>query len=207
MVEVKEAGLSVKENITQEIYTAPGGDKVHLCIQCGVCGGSCPNVNKMDYTPRQIMSMVRSGLGEEVLRSNSMWFCSSCYLCTARCPRGIEITEIMHSLESLATKYGLSTNKTTTPLMYQSFTDSIRSNGRVHEMGFMISYYLKNVLYYFGQMKTNPWAPFTLFKLVGMLPVAVNLLIHRRLVLRPKKIKGKDELKAIIDKARALGGA
>jgi len=50
-------------------------------------------------------------------------------------------------------------------------------------------------------LKTNPIAA------LKMLPLALKLLSHRRLHLRSQKIEGIEQLRAIIDKARALGGA
>jgi len=74
--------------------------------------------------------------------------------------------------------------------------DSIRSYGRVHELGMMIKFMTRYVF-----MKKNP--------LVGlkMLPIAYKLLAHGRLAFKPKKIKGAKQIKDIVKKARALGGA
>jgi len=187
-----------------EVVSMPGGIKIRECIQCGTCTGSCPNAEKMDHAPREIIALIRAGLREEVLTSNSMWYCLSCYRCTVRCPRDIKPTDLMHSLECLAVRHGLSTNRSRTPAMYKSFVDSIKSNGRVHELGFMMSFYMRTIPSYFRNLRTEPFAIFGLF---GMLPLAWGLLSHGRLPLRPEKIKGKKELKAILDKAHSLGGA
>jgi Fe-S oxidoreductase len=61
----------------------------------------------MDYNPRRILHMLRLGLGERVLRSQAIWLCTSCYSCTARCPREIKITDAMINLRSLAVEQGL----------------------------------------------------------------------------------------------------
>ena len=45
-----------------EIASIPGGDKLYACIQCGTCSGMCPLSPYMDYTPRQIIAMIRAGL-------------------------------------------------------------------------------------------------------------------------------------------------
>jgi Fe-S oxidoreductase len=52
----------------------------------------------MDYTPRSILHMLRLGLGERILQSQSIWLCTSCYSCTARCPREIKISDTMLNL-------------------------------------------------------------------------------------------------------------
>jgi hypothetical protein len=75
--------------------------------------------------------------------------------------------------------------------MYKCFVDSAKGNGRVYELGMMLKL----------SLKTNP------FSAVKLLPVGLGLLLHRRLPLKPSRIKGIGELKAILDKAKALGGA
>ena len=174
-----------------EVCSIPGGEAIRSCIQCGMCTGSCPTASRWDYPPRQTIAMVRAGLKDELLSSNSMWFCASCYACTVRCPRDIKPTDIMHALEVLAIKHGLSTKRSRTPLMYKCFVDSAKSNGRVYELGIMLKL----------SLKTNP------FSAVKLLPVGLGLLLHRRLPLKPSRIKGIGELKAILDKAKAVGGA
>jgi quinone-modifying oxidoreductase subunit QmoC len=42
--------------------------------------------------------MIRAGKRDEVLQSNSMWMCTSCYNRIVRCPCELPITHIMHGL-------------------------------------------------------------------------------------------------------------
>ena len=130
------------KNFLDEVKATPGGEHILACIQCGTCTGSCPMAGNMEYPPRKIIAMIRAGMRDEVLSSNSMWFCLSCYMCTARCPRGVKPTELAHALESLANQQGFRIGGTSTPAMYRSFVGSIRGNGRVHEFGMMVKYYL-----------------------------------------------------------------
>ena len=62
-----------------------GGDKMSLCMQCGMCSGSCPIGTLMDHGPRKLFMMVRAGMKEAVLTSNTIWNCTSCYNCVVRC--------------------------------------------------------------------------------------------------------------------------
>ncbi len=142
----------------------------------------------MTYPPRKIIAMVRAGMREEVLSSNSMWFCLSCYMCTARCPRGVKPTELAHALESLANQQGYRIAGTKTPSLYRTFVDSIRANGRVHEFGMMVKYYLL----------TNPLAALKLWR------VGLQLFLHGRLSLLPTRIKGKEDLDRILRKFREV---
>ena len=84
-----------------------GGEWVRMCMQCGVCAGSCPFGPHWEHSPQKIFMMIRAGQREQVLTSESMWMCTSCYNCVVRCPRELPITTIMHGLASYAHRLGL----------------------------------------------------------------------------------------------------
>ena len=179
-------------NFIDEIVEIPGGEDIRLCIQCGTCTVSCPNADRMDHTPSELIAMVRAGMKTEVLSSNAMWYCLSCYLCTVRCPRGIKQTDLMHVLESQAVREGMSHGRTLTPAMYRRFNDFVYSLGSLPEMGFMTWFY----------MLTNP------LRAVRLLPVALSLRKRGRLKVKARRLtpEGTRQLRAILDKAEFLGG-
>jgi len=179
-----------RDGFLEEVYSVPGGECVRWCVQCGMCAASCPNVAWMEHSPRKMIALIRADKRQAVLTSNSMWVCASCYLCTVRCPRGVEMTELMHVLGSLAARHGLTNGKTTTPAMHRAFIENIKSNGRVHELGFMRRFFLR----------TNPLAA------LKMAPVGLRLLSHGRLRLRAEKTRGAKQLRAIVQEAQNLGG-
>jgi len=203
---VLKVELAEPNPFLDEVCSLPGGECVRWCMQCGMCSASCPNVSQMEYSPRKIIALIRAGRRYDVLTSNTMWICASCYLCTARCPKDVKITELMHSLERLSGQHSLQNQGVSTPAMYGAFINSIKSNGRVFEMGMMMRFYLSTLLTksYLRAVLTGKANPFDTFE---MLPVALKLLSHRRMSLRPNKIKGVEQIKAILDKAQTLGGA
>jgi len=185
------------KSFVEEIAATPGGEGIRTCIQCGICTGSCPMADEMEYPPRKIIAMIRAGMRDEVLSSNSMWYCLSCYMCTVRCPRNVKPTDLAHALESLSNQHGFSIKGTRTPLMYQSFVNSIRDNGRVHELGMMLRFYLSIIPF----LLTNPLAT------IRMLPLGLKLFLHKRVPLMPEKVKGKKDLSQIIQKFREIRGS
>jgi heterodisulfide reductase subunit C len=191
MAETKVKAPTADVSFINEVCSIPGGESINSCIQCGVCTGSCPTADQWDYPPRRVIAMVRAGLRDEILSSNSMWFCVSCYTCTVRCPRDIKPADIMHALEIISIRSGKNTKKSNTPIMYQCFVDSAKGNGRVYELGMMIKLFLK----------TNPFAA------IKLAPIGLALLLHKRMPMKPSRIKGLSELKTILKKARELGGA
>jgi heterodisulfide reductase subunit D len=98
------AGLfdpSLAERVT------PEWEKLYTCMQCGTCSSSCPTAHAMDFTPRQLWQMMRLGMEEQVVNSQSFWLCTVCKSCQVRCPRGISLTDVMVSLKEYAVQRGV----------------------------------------------------------------------------------------------------
>lgn len=77
------------------LFEFPEGREILSCLQCGMCAGTCPYGDVMDYPPRRMIAMLRAGRLEEVFRSDSLLSCVACYACMAKCPRGIHLTEVL----------------------------------------------------------------------------------------------------------------
>lgn len=52
------------------------------------------------------MRMAQLGLREEILSSDELWECSTCYTCVERCPRQVPIVDIVISLRNIAVADG-----------------------------------------------------------------------------------------------------
>lgn len=120
------------------------GAWVKMCMQCGVCSGSCPMGPYWEHPPQEIFMMIRAGKRDEVLKSSSMWYCTSCYNCIARCPRGLPITHIMHGLAHYAQRQGLAPTDQQTAKFAQRFWDNLSKKGRVNELKLGLSLYFMN---------------------------------------------------------------
>ena len=104
----QQALAQYRNNFLKEVEErVEEGDWVKMCMQCGVCAGSCPFGPHWEHSPQKIFMMIRAGKREEVLKSDSMWMCTSCYNCVVRCPRKLPITQIMHGLATYAHRLGL----------------------------------------------------------------------------------------------------
>jgi heterodisulfide reductase subunit C len=166
----------------------PNGEQLVHCLQCGSCGGSCPNGPEMDYTPRAIFAMIAANRRDDVLASNTMWCCVSCYFCTARCPQEIPITETMYTLKRMAIREGKATEGDA-PALARTFTGFVDKYGRAFEVGIATRYLMLN-------------KPVSMLKGMGM---GMSMFARGRLSLRPTKIRQTAQLQAIISKARELG--
>jgi quinone-modifying oxidoreductase subunit QmoC len=120
------------------------GEWVKMCMQCGVCSGSCPLGKFWDHPPQEIFMMIRAGKRDEVLSSDSMWMCTSCYSCIVRCPRELPITHIVHGLAHYAKRLGLVPQNQPTARFAQLFWDNLMKKGRVNELKLGLRLYFMN---------------------------------------------------------------
>ena len=118
-----------------------GGDMVKMCMQCGVCAGSCPFGPHWEHSPQKLFMMIRAGKRDEVLATDSMWMCTSCYNCVVRCPRKLPITTIMHGLASYAQRLGLAPKMQPTRDLSLAFYENFRKSGRLNEVKFTLWVY------------------------------------------------------------------
>jgi heterodisulfide reductase subunit C len=180
------AGEKLKEIFLQKIYAIPDGQRIRECQQCGTCSSSCPTAGWMDYSPREVIAALRAGLLDRVLKSNTVWLCSSCYSCTVRCPAGIKFTDVMYELKRLGNKYGFIDRSSTTAQMARAFVKTVDRYGINSEGELLARYYLA----------TNP------LKALGQVGLGIRLFLKGRLPLFPHRVKGRKSLKKMIDQAR-----
>ena len=162
-----------------------GVSRLEMCIQCGTCGGSCPSAEDMDHTPRMLFAMIRAGMRDDALKSNTPWICVSCYHCVVRCPQGVHIADVMYALKSMAIHAKLYEDSTA-PDFSQTFVDMVETYGRSYEFGLATRYYLKH------QKRRLP----------GMAPMGLGMLTKQRMDITPHKIEQIDQLHAILARAK-----
>ena len=175
---------SVYGKIVNEL---PGGEKLKSCLQCGMCGGSCPSGPEMDHTPRRLFQMIKSDMREAVLRSNTPWFCVSCYFCTVRCPQQIHITDVMYTLKGMAIGAELYRDHSP-PDFSKTFVDYVEHYGRSFELGLATRFNLRH----------HP------LSLPNMAPMGLGMLKRGRMDLVPHRIDDLPQLSRILERAKAL---
>lgn len=191
MATLKDIHLEERMNLDfmDEVYALPGGDKVKDCIQCGTCSGSCPASYNMHKTPRQIFSMIRAGMRDEVLASDTIWMCASCYTCPVRCPKEIKIADVFYAMKRIAIQEGMA-RKSKAAILSRSFANLVNRYGRNSEVRLMAAYFLR----------ADFWG------WISKLPIAMKLLAKGRLPLGVKKIKGIRQVRKLIKAAETMQG-
>jgi len=186
-----------KDNFLKEVQdNVEQGDWVKMCMQCGVCSGSCPLGNDWDHPPQKIFAMIRAGKREEVLTSDSMWMCTSCYNCIARCPRKVPVTHIMHGLASYASRLGLTPKGQPTKEFADIFWKSLSNKGRVNEVE--VAYKLYFMDGFISGIK----------KALSMAGIGIKMLTTKRLMplelIKPHKVDDVSGFRNMLAKAAEL---
>jgi heterodisulfide reductase subunit C len=97
---------TLKEELLKDVRFVEG---LNSCINCGVCTAICPAALFYKYDPRMIADTVQKGNEaeiEQLLKSDTIWFCGECLSCKTRCPRGNTPGYIIQSLRALSIEKG-----------------------------------------------------------------------------------------------------
>ena len=173
---------------TDRIVSQPGCEGLYGCIQCGTCSASCPLAIYMDFTPRRIIQLVREGFHHDVLRSQTIWLCASCYACAVHCPQDIHITDVMYTLKREAIAANVAPKRFPIPVLAGVFYDMVRKHGRTSEFWVVLRLLLR----------TNPLGFFSMAR------TGIALLRTRRLSFVQDRIKARGELQALLPPAEEV---
>ncbi len=81
--------------------------KAYLCLECGICTGSCPVSRHRDaYSPRLTVEKALLFSEDESVHDPEMWSCLTCGTCDLRCPSTVDFTGFMRSMRERARQVG-----------------------------------------------------------------------------------------------------
>lgn len=106
-----------------EALVAMGAEKLNLCMQCGMCAGSCPwRIVDGPFNIRRLIRMAQ--LGVEGYESDDILYgCTTCNKCVLKCPRGVTIIDIVKAMRAMIAETGA------IPGVLRTATGSVHSNG------------------------------------------------------------------------------
>jgi len=105
--------------MSQAIMEA-GGEALKKCYQCGTCTGTCPWTPITNFNIRKLVRFGQLGIDgiEEY-----MWNCSTCKFCVDRCPRGVEIIDVVTAIRNIYSGGGM------LPQSLRTFVGSMSARG------------------------------------------------------------------------------
>ncbi len=97
----------IDPNFKYDVAAHPGGEQIKFCFSCGTCTAGCP-VTEVDprYSPRKIIRRVLLGQRQRVLSDELLWYCETCYACSAYCPQNVKFGDVMRALREMAVEEG-----------------------------------------------------------------------------------------------------
>ena len=173
-------------NQLRDLVEDQSGQKILSCYQCGKCSAGCRAAFAMDLAPRQIMRAIQLGLEEVVLDCNSYWVCLQCQVCSARCPREIDIARVMESLRQMAVAKESKSPEKEVAVFHRVFLKMVKRYGRLYEAG-LAGFYNLLSKHFFANMSLVP-----------------SMLFKGKLSFLPHKVKGAKKVAAIFDRVKEI---
>jgi Fe-S oxidoreductase len=82
-----------------------GGGADKFCYECGKCDTVCPWNRVRKFPVRRIINQAK--LGVVPFESEDLWLCTTCGNCVQRCPRGVEIIDVMRAMRRVLVPDGV----------------------------------------------------------------------------------------------------
>ena len=82
-----------------------GGDAARVCYQCGTCTAVCPWNRVRTFLVRRMINQAKFGVVP--FESEDLWLCTTCGQCVQRCPRGVEIVDVMRAMRRILVPDGV----------------------------------------------------------------------------------------------------
>jgi len=136
-----EIAVKSEGEVFKEMVLKLAGDEVKTCIQCGTCSASCPMAHLMEDPIRKLIKFVLEGMKEEALESKTIWLCTSCLLCTVRCPRNIKPMAVVAALKQIYESEG---RRCKDSVFEGIFARQVQSRGRVSEVLLSAEYLIRS---------------------------------------------------------------
>ncbi|MGD8492551.1 MAG: 4Fe-4S dicluster domain-containing protein [Desulfobacterales bacterium] len=176
----------------EQIETA-GPYQAGACYQCRKCTNGCPVTFAMDLYPDEVIRLAILGQPEAVLGCDTIWVCAACETCTTRCPNEVKIAELMDCLKEMAVRAGVPAPQPQVLALHTSFLNDVKRWGRIFETTFLPEYFLRS-----GELlrkwQTGVWR--------AEMRLSWQMMRKRRFPIRPKTIKGKNEVRKILDQRK-----
>ena len=99
------------------------------CYQCAKCTSGCEAHKLLELEPHKIVALLKRGLIDEMVNSDIIWTCMSCFKCRERCPQKVAPVEVLFALKNLAVASGKQI-----PGKYTAMLQSVLSIGLLQDV-------------------------------------------------------------------------
>jgi heterodisulfide reductase subunit C len=123
-----ESQTAIKEEINQRLCKLQD-ELSDYCFQCAKCTSGCESHKLLELEPHKIVALLKRGLIDEMVNSDIIWTCMSCFKCRERCPQKVAPVEILFALKNMAVASG-----NQIPGKYTAMLQSILSIGLLQDI-------------------------------------------------------------------------
>ena len=99
------------------------------CYQCAKCTSGCEAHKLLELEPHKIVALLKRGLIDEMVNSDVIWTCMSCFKCRERCPQKVAPVEVLFALKNMAVASGKQI-----PGNYTALLQSVLSIGLIQDI-------------------------------------------------------------------------
>jgi heterodisulfide reductase subunit C len=99
------------------------------CFQCAKCTSGCEAHKLLELEPHKTVALLKRGLINELINSDVIWTCMTCYKCWERCPQRVSPVEVLFALKNMAVASGKQI-----PGKYTAMLQSILSTGLIQDV-------------------------------------------------------------------------
>ncbi|MCD6469049.1 MAG: 4Fe-4S dicluster domain-containing protein [Thermoplasmata archaeon] len=128
LTSMAEAQVELREEINNRLLRLQN-ELSDYCFQCAKCTSGCEAHKLLELEPHKIMALLKRGLIDEMVNSDVIWTCMSCFKCRERCPQKVSPVDVLFALKNLAVMGGKQI-----PGNYTSMLQSILSMGLIQDV-------------------------------------------------------------------------
>jgi heterodisulfide reductase subunit C len=123
-----ESQTQIKKEINERLKKLQ--DEIsEYCYQCAKCTSGCEAHKLLELEPHKIVALLKRGLIDEMVNSDVIWTCMSCFKCRERCPQKVAPVEVLFALKNMAVASGKQI-----PGNYTAMLQSVLSMGLLQDV-------------------------------------------------------------------------
>ncbi len=177
-------------SIVDWVRGQPQGATIDRCWQCGTCTAGCcmhTDYGLEEFNPRYFIYLAQLGYDKELARyAQTVWRCVSCNKCVERCPKGVKVEEVVHSIGTYLELTGTAP-KSPADRFDEAYTRNLLARGILDEAGLFQTFEA-------GEGRTLPTGE--------KLRMGLRLLLTGRLHTGPlaKRTRGWGRLRPVLER-------
>jgi len=128
LTSMAEAQTELRKEINERLSKLQN-ESSDYCYQCAKCTAGCEAHKLLELEPHKIVALLKKGLIDEMINSDLIWTCMSCFKCWERCPQKVAPVEILTALKNMAVASGKQI-----PGKYTAMLQSVLSIGLIQDI-------------------------------------------------------------------------